>query len=118
MSSFPESCRAVSWASRRGLANRLTAPWGWIRRAFRELHYRFHAALTMPSLQEALAEHARQRELDRERLAHEYSRGYMAGWRECFDTCLQAVEDEIATGDDVWRMGAFLTGSNSIQRDN
>lgn len=102
----------------KGFAARITTSWMWIERMFRELRYRVRAALTMPSFHDAPADAERQRQLDRERLAHEYSQGYMAGWHECFDTCLQAVEDEIASVDDVWRMGACLTGSGAIQRDN
>jgi hypothetical protein len=55
---------------------------------------------------------------DRERLAYEYSRGYQAGWRECFSTCLQVFEDEITAADELWRIGAILTDSNRTQRDN
>ena len=44
----------------------------------------------------------------RERLAEEYARSYMAGWRECFRTCLSAVEEEIARVDDTWDVGSFL----------
>lgn len=54
----------------------------------------------------------------RERLAQEYSRGYQAGWRECFGTCLQAIEDEIASADEIWRIGAVLTNSGTSQQDN
>jgi len=44
----------------------------------------------------------------RELLAEEYARGYMAGWRECFQTCLSAVEEEISHVDDGWEIGSFL----------
>ena len=42
---------------------------------------------------------------ERERLAEEYARGYRAGWRECFQTCLSAVEEEIAR---VWTIPGTL----------
>ena len=45
---------------------------------------------------------------ERELHAEEYARGYMAGWRECFQTCLSAVEDEISRLDDGWEVGSFL----------
>jgi hypothetical protein len=87
-------------------------------RVFRDLTSRLLAALKPYAPNSSKLEEIRLNQLDGERLAHEYSQGYMAGWRECFETCLQAVEDEIASADDVWRMGAALTDSGSIKRDN
>ena len=30
----------------------------------------------------------------RKRLADEYARGFLRGWRECFDVCAEALGDE------------------------
>ena len=87
-------------------------------RVFRDWTSRLRGAFTTRPPRKPKSQETKLSHLDRERLAHEYSQGYMAGWRECFETCLRAVEDEIATAEDVWHMGAVLTGSRNIQRDN
>ena len=46
---------------------------------------------------------------ERERLAEEYARVYMSGWRECFQTCMAAVEEEISHADEVWDISALFT---------
>jgi hypothetical protein len=107
--------RQRSWRSKRAY---IFAPTQWIVRTLRDWRYRIRVALTLPKLEDVQSEQLRRAQEDRERLAHEYSQGYMAGWRECFDACLQAVEHEFASVDDVWRMGGALTGSRTIQRDN
>jgi hypothetical protein len=43
------------------------------------------------------------------RAADEYARGYLAGWRECFNTCLEAVEEEMAAAEIVELRGAGFT---------
>lgn len=107
--------RQRSWRSKKAY---IFTPARWIVRALRDWRYRIRIALTVQKLEDVQSQELRRAQEDRERLAHEYSQGYMAGWRECFDACLQAVEDEIASADDVWRMGAALTGSGTILRDN
>ena len=46
----------------------------------------------------------------RRTLADEYARGYLCGWRECFASCLEAVEEEIQAADDasVLRMSKMV----------
>ncbi|MFZ0635894.1 MAG: hypothetical protein WA755_04560 [Candidatus Acidiferrales bacterium] len=31
---------------------------------------------------------------ERQRLAEEYATGYLAGWQECIDACVQALEGD------------------------
>ncbi|HTS10607.1 MAG TPA: hypothetical protein VMH00_00685 [Candidatus Limnocylindrales bacterium] len=88
----------------------------WIVRLVRNLSYRVRLAATAPTLEQV---ETRELELRNQRslqLAEEYSRGYMAGWQECFETCLETVEDEIAQADDLWNLGRSLTGS--VRKDN
>jgi hypothetical protein len=49
----------------------------------------------------------------RQDLAEEYARGYMGGWRECFEACLVAVEEELTSTGAAWDLGAFLTGRDA-----
>jgi hypothetical protein len=93
-------------------------PLHWIARMLREFRYRVSVAITAPRIEQDQAFQLQRTHRDRERLAEEYSKGYLAGWRECFEACLQAVEEEITDADELWKMGAALTGSTSTQREN
>ena len=96
----------------------LVNPLQWAARVLSDWKYRLRVALTVPPLEEVRSEQLKRAEQDRARLAHEYSEGYITGWRECFDSCVQAVEDEFASADDVWRLGASLIGSGKSRQDN
>jgi len=54
----------------------------------------------------------------RERLAEEYARGYLSGWRECFQTCIEAVEDEIAGADGLWDVPELLRNDADPSHSN
>jgi hypothetical protein len=45
---------------------------------------------------------------EQQKIAEEYARGYLAGWRECFHSCLAAVEEEITRGDGGGDIQALL----------
>jgi hypothetical protein len=74
----------------------------WLLRGFREFKYRVHIALDSPRIERAEAYRMQRSQRERERLAEEYARGYMAGWQECFRACLDAVEEEIACASDAF----------------
>ena len=93
-------------------------PLHWVGRMLREFRHRVNVAVTAPTIERVQVFELQRAHRDRERLAEEYSKGYMAGWRECFEACLQAVEDEITDADELWKMGAALTGSTTTQREN
>lgn len=95
----------------------LPAVWTWVARTVRG-YRRAYGLLRRAMADLAPTKTARTIEINQERLAHEYSRGYLAGWRECFEECLEAVEDEIARTDEIWRIGAALAGSKEIRRKN
>jgi hypothetical protein len=95
-----------------------TTPLQWVASVLREFHYRVHLAVTAPTIEQEKVCELQRAHQDRERLAEEYSKGYMAGWHECFEACLQAVEEEITNADEVWRMGAALAGPATTKRDN
>jgi hypothetical protein len=83
-------------------------PLHWLLRGVREAVHRVRAAVRAPGIERAEVFQMQRAHREREFLAEEYARGYMAGWRECFQTCLTAVEEEIARVDDAWEVGSFL----------
>jgi hypothetical protein len=87
------------------------APLHWLLRALREVQYRMRIALRAPLLECAQAFEMQRRQRERERLADEYARGYLIGWRECFQTCLEAVEQEMGVVEEAWDIGSLLTKS-------
>jgi hypothetical protein len=93
--SVPRGWRMAWYEPRRRVGVYALPPLHWILRVLREVHYRVRIAISAPGIERAQVFELQRVHQDQERLAEEYSRGYMAGWRECFQTCLQAVEDEI-----------------------
>jgi hypothetical protein len=84
------------------------APLHWLLRATREIVHRVRMAVRAPGIERAEVFQMQRTHQERQRLAEEYARGYMAGWGECFQTCLSAVEEEIGRVDDSWDVGSFL----------
>ena len=84
------------------------APLHWILWAAREMIYRMRLALRAPAIERAQVFEMQRTHRDRQRLADEYARGYLIGWRECFRDCLEAVEQELTRSDDVWDIAALL----------
>ena len=85
------------------------APLHWVVRGLREIEYRVQIALRAPSLERAQVHQMQRLQRERERLAEEYSKGYMAGWHECFQACLDAVEDEILRVDETFDASSCLS---------
>jgi len=77
------------------------APLHRLLRGIREVVHRVRAAVRTPDSERAEVSQTQRAHRERELLAEEYARGHMAGWRECFQTCLTAVEEEIARVDDA-----------------
>lgn len=94
------------------------APLHWILRTLREFAYRVRVALRAPRIEHAEALAMQRSHSERQRFADEYARGYLAGWRECFHTCLEAVEEEIGRADEIWDVGDLLSGAPKTSRDN
>lgn len=94
------------------------APLHWVLRALREFAYRLRVALHAPRIERAQAVEMNRIHRDRLRLADEYARGYMCGWRECYDACLDAVEDEISRTSEVWDIGELLVETPKPRRKN
>jgi hypothetical protein len=90
----------------------------WLARIVRELRYRLRIVLSAPSSAKAELAEKERVQSERNRLAEEYSEGYLAGWHECYAACLDAVEDELSNKCEIWAAGALLTGPESLQKTN
>jgi hypothetical protein len=109
----------MAWDDPRRRVGMYTAtPLHWVACMLQEFRYRVNIAVTAPSIERARACELQRAHQDRERLAEEYSKGYVAGWHECFEACLQAVEEEITSADEVWKMDAAFLGSETTQGEN
>ena len=107
----PRGWRMAWYEPRRRVGVYYPAPLHRVLRAARECAYRMRIAVRAPSIELAQVFEMQRAHRDRQRFADEYARGYLVGWRECFHTCLEAVDEELARADDVWELGGILDGS-------
>jgi len=114
----PRGWQMAWYEPRRRVGVYYPPPLHWILRELRELRYRLHIALRAPSIERADVIEMQREHHERQRLADEYARGYLAGWRECFHTCLEAVEGEIARSEQMWDAGDLLAGTPKSSLDN
>jgi len=105
---IPRGWQMAWYEPRRRIGVYYPAPLHWLLRGIREVVHRVRAAVRAPGIERAEVFQMQRAHRERERLAEEYARGYMAGSRECFQTCLSAVEEEISRADDTWDVGSFL----------
>ncbi len=94
------------------------APLHWVVRVLREFAYRFRVALRAPRMEGAEILAMNRAHCERQRLADEYARGYLAGWHECFHTCLEAVQEEISRADSLWDVAKLLGDTPKSSADN
>ena len=114
----PRGWRLSWYEQRRRVGVYYPAPLHAIVRAARELRYRMGAALRAPTIECARLLEMDRANRERQLMAEEFANGYMAGWRECFRTCMETIEDELTRGDDAWQAGAALTNSSVSPRQN
>ncbi len=105
---IPRGWQMAWYEPRRRVGVYYPAPLHWLLRAMREIVHRVRMAVRAPGIERAEVFQMQRTHQERQRLAEEYARGYMAGWGECFQTCLSAVEEEIGRVDDGWDVGSFL----------
>ena len=115
---IPPGWRMAWYEPRRRIGVYYPSPLHWVLRVMREIVYRLRVAVRAPEIECGQIFEMQRTHRDRERLADEYARGYLIGWRECFHSCLAAVEEELARSDDVWEIGALLTDTPKLPRDN
>jgi hypothetical protein len=105
---IPPGYQLAWYEPRRRMGIYFPAPLHWLLRALRELNHRVQVAVKAPRIERDEVFQMQRAHRERERLAEEYARGYLVGWHECFHTCLDAVEEEIARVDDAWQIGTLL----------
>ncbi len=105
---IPRGWQMAWYEPRRRIGVYYPAPLHWLLRGIREVVHRVREAVRAPAIERTEVFQMQRVHRERERLAEEYARGYMARWRECFQSCLSAVEEEIGRADDTWDVGSFL----------
>ena len=104
----PPGYQLAWYEPRRRMGVYFPSPLHWVLRALREVRHRFQVAMHAPRIECAEVFQMQRAHRERERLAAEYARGYINGWRECFHVCLDAVEEEIDRVDEAWDVGSML----------
>ncbi len=69
----------------------------WVARAAREVEWRVGLLWRAPSREAQEVCDCERLYREKRRLAEEFSNGYTAGWRECFQACMEAIEEELST---------------------
>ncbi|HTP43463.1 MAG TPA: hypothetical protein VMJ13_02805 [Candidatus Acidoferrum sp.] len=114
----PSGWQMAWYEPRRRLGVYFPRPLHWLLRAIREVIYRVRLAVHAPSLECTQVFDMQRRHRERQRLAEEYARGYMLGWRECFRSCLDVVEDEIAGASEVYDVTGWFTSGPDSPKEN
>jgi hypothetical protein len=115
----PRGWQMAWYEPRRRLGVYYPAPLNWLLRAVREFRYRAQIAVHAPGIEHAQVFEMQRTHRERERLAEEYARGYMSGWRECFQACLDVVEEEITcAGDASYEIGEWLPIDAKPRQEN
>jgi len=115
---IPHGCRMAWYEPQRRLGVYYPRPIHWLLRVVREVTYRARLAVSAPSLECREVFEMQRRHRERERLAEEYAQGYMVGWRECFQACLEVVEDEIGCVHDAYDVKGWFNGGANPPREN
>jgi hypothetical protein len=115
---IPRGWQMAWYEPRRRVGVYFPVPLHWLFRAMREFAYRVQIAMHAPGLEGAQVFELQRANRQRQILADEFARGYLAGWHECFEACLTAVEEEISRSDDVWELGALLADAPDEGRKN
>jgi hypothetical protein len=114
----PRGWRMAWYEPRRRVGVYYPRPLHWLLRILREVRYRVRVALHVPPIERVQVFEMQRGHAQRLRLADEYARGYLVGWRECFQTCIEVVEDELACTKDAWEIGALLTDGQMSGKQN
>jgi len=114
----PRGWRLAWYEPRRRVGIYFPTPLHRIARLFVEFDYRLKLALRAPRLERAEFIAMRRTYNDQQRIAEEYSRGYMSGWRECYQACIDAIEGEMDRAEEVWDVGALLTDGTDTRPQN
>jgi hypothetical protein len=110
----PRGYRKAWYEPRRYVEVYFPAPLHWLFRVCRELTHRVQLVLRAPKVEEIEALEMQQADRERQRLTEEFARGYLNGWRECFQNCLDALEDELSVDGNIWKSGTWTVGADDL----
>lgn len=91
--------RLAWYEPRRRVGVYYPAPFHLLARALREIHYRAGLAWRAPTREQHDIFDLQRVQREREKLAAEYSRGYLRGWQDSFDQWVEAID--LATVDEM-----------------
>jgi hypothetical protein len=88
----PRGWRMAWYEPRRRVGVYFPAPLDRLARAWRELKWRVGVAWRAPTREEHDVFDLQRVQRERKKLASEYARGYLCGWQESFDACVEAID--------------------------
>jgi hypothetical protein len=94
---WPTGWRMAWYEPARGVGVFYPMPLHWVARAAREVEWRVGLLWRAPSREAQEVCDCDRLYREKRRLAEEFSSGYTAGWRECFQACMEAIEEELST---------------------
>ncbi len=89
---IPRGWRMAWYEPQRRVAVYFPIPLHLVTQAARELAWRIGLAWNAPRRERHESKEIQQSFRERQRLAEEFSSGYLAGWHECLDACIEALE--------------------------
>ena len=89
---IPRGWRMAWYEPQRRVAVYFLAPLHWMMAAGRELAWRFGLAWNAHRRERQESDDLQRVFRERQRLAEEFAAGYLAGWHECLDACMEAFE--------------------------
>jgi hypothetical protein len=89
---IPRGWRIAWYEPQRRVAVYFPLPLHWLAEAFREIAWRAGIAWNALRRERHESEEMQRVFRERQRLAEEYAAGYLAGWHECLDACVEALE--------------------------
>ncbi len=107
----PRGWRLAWYEPRRRVGVFFPAPLHWLARGLRELAWRMGVAWRAPTREKHDVFDLQRVYRERQKLAGEYSRGYLQGWQECFDTWVETI-DTVSDDDET----AELTETRKNER--
>jgi len=115
---IPRGWRFAWYEPRRRVAVYFPPPLHWLLRAVREFAHRARLAWQAPPIERSQVFEMQRIYRERQRLAEEYSRGYLVGWHECFRACIEVVEDELTRPADLLDVTAFVIDPAKLPEGN
>ena len=89
---IPRGWRMAWYEPQRRVAVYFPAPLHWPMRAAREFAWRAGLAWNARRRERQESDDMQRVFRERQRLAEEFAAGYLAGWHECLDACLEAID--------------------------